>query len=213
MKRRHHRDPRRHHRPTVTSGAPATSAQWRYLRSGKRAHWPIQNVSEGPLDAETDRCRLIGDGLWRQRQSPTDVLSQRRSSASAASLRMQLPPDARRTRRTGLTNGRCVTRVMRHLYTPPTGSAVPYDAQTLRCQGLLRADRPARAHIQPGARRPGRPRSGRASGVANGLPAHDVPVAGRELHATRGGGTASSRPERRVGIKNLGVGVYVINRE
>ena len=36
-------------------------------------------------------------------------------------------------------------------------------------------------------RRPGRARSGRASGVANGLPAHDVPVAVRELHATRGG--------------------------
>ena len=52
-------------------------------------------------------------------------------------------------------------------------------------QALLRADRPSHAH-QPGARRPGRSRSGRAFGVANGLPAHDVPVAGRELHATRG---------------------------
>ena len=61
MKRRHHRDPRRHHRPTVTSGAPATSAQWRYLRSGKRAHWPIQNVSEGPLFA-TDRVSVD----WRR---------------------------------------------------------------------------------------------------------------------------------------------------
>ena len=38
----------------------------------------------------------------------------------------------------------------------------------------------------PALRRPGRARSGRASGIANGLPAHDLPVAGRELHATRG---------------------------
>ena len=33
---------------------------------------------------------------------------------------------------------------------------------------LLRADRPGHVHTQPGARRPGRARSGRASGMANG---------------------------------------------
>ena len=38
---RHH-DPRRHHRPTVTTGWPATSAQWRFRRPGKPAHWRIR---------------------------------------------------------------------------------------------------------------------------------------------------------------------------
>ena len=38
----------------------------------------------------------------------------------------------------------------------------------------------------PALHRPGRARSGRASGAADGLPAHDVPVAVWEVHATRG---------------------------
>ena len=47
LSRHHH--PRGHHRPTVTTCWPATSAQWRHLRSGKRAHWAIQREREGPL--------------------------------------------------------------------------------------------------------------------------------------------------------------------
>ena len=52
LSRHHH--PRGHQRPTVTNGWPATAAQWRYLRSGKRGHWAIQREREGPLFA-TDR--------------------------------------------------------------------------------------------------------------------------------------------------------------
>ena len=43
---------------------------------------------------------------------------------------------------TGPTNGRRVSRVTSYLYTPPTRSAVPDDARTLRCQAPPRADRP-----------------------------------------------------------------------
>ena len=59
------------------------------------------------------------------------------------------------------------------------GAAVPW-----RCFELTGQVTPIHSAA---LRRPGRARSGRASGVATGLPAHDVPVAGRELHATRGG--------------------------
>ncbi len=75
---------------------------------------------------------------------------------------------------TGPRNGRRVSRVMSYLCTSPTRSAAPDDAQTLRCQAPLRADRPRHAHTQPGAGSPGRPRSGRASGIAKPLPAPDV---------------------------------------
>ena len=98
---------------------------------------------------------------------------------------------------TGPTNGRRVSRVMSYPCTSPTRSAVPDDAQTLRCLALLRADRPGHAHTQSGARRPGRARSGRASGVADGFPAHDVlsrpgsympPVGPRGRHGWRSPG-------------------------
>ena len=55
-----------------------------------------------------------------------------------------------------------------------------------------KADRPGHAHTQPGARRPGRARAWRPSGVAEGLPADDVPVAVWELHAPRGGREAAT---------------------
>ena len=50
---------------------------------------------------------------------------------------------------TGPTNGWRVSRVMSYPCTSPTRSAVPDDAQTLRCLALLPADRPGHAHAQP----------------------------------------------------------------
>ena len=88
---------------------------------------------------------------------------------------------------TGPTNGRRVSRVTSYLYTPPTRSAVPDDARTLRCQAPPRADRPGsrpyparRSSTWSGAFRP------RLRSSNNRSQPPDVPVAGRELHATRG---------------------------
>ena len=50
---------------------------------------------------------------------------------------------------TGPTNGRRVSRVMSYPCTSPTRSAVPDDAQTLRCLALLRAARPGHAIHSP----------------------------------------------------------------
>ena len=109
---------------------------------------------------------------------------------------------------TGPTNGRRVSRVKSNLCTSPTRSAVPDDAPTVRCLAPLRVDRPGHAYPPPGARRLGRaclrnrtrmllPRcegilnsryssdSRSGSRLATGLPAHDVPVAGRELIMAR----------------------------
>ena len=100
-----------------------SGASQHLLRRGVKqwpSTWAIQREREGPFDkrsADEPRPALRSDApsflglLSRQSTTPTDVLSQRRSAARATSLRMQLPPDARRTRRTGPTNGRRVSRV------------------------------------------------------------------------------------------------------
>ena len=86
----------------------------------------------------------------RARRRPTFFVSVARPRppllSDRISLRMRGGP-----RRTRPTNGRRVSCVNRHLYTPPTRSAVQDDAPTLRCQAPPRADRPGQAHAQPGA--------------------------------------------------------------
>ena len=159
-------------------------------------------------------------------QLPPDAPQAAQSAQSTAAVHRAAAPAPSMARErlcwapwTGPTNGRRVSGVTSHLYTSPTRSAVPDDAQTLRCQALLRADRPGHAHPQPGApstwsaafraRLRNRTRmllpkcegtvnsrcssdSRSGSRIADGLPAHDVPVAGRELHASCGGREAAT---------------------
>ena len=185
-----------------------------------RQKGPLADSERVPRPLRQAECRPTSACSPQSRQSttPTDVLSQSRSAATATSLRMQLSPDARRTALDGAHERTTLSRVMRYLvpgfalttsiesapmrdvreisvkiggvagrpgqhlarfsepalldpltrYTSPTRPAVPVDAPTPQCRGLFRADRPGHADTQPGAGRPGRARSGRASGAADG---------------------------------------------
>ena len=64
------------------------------------------------------------------------------------------------------------------------------DDEYCKMMALLRADRPGHAHPQCGARRPGRARSGRASGVATSAPSPRRPCRGpgATCHPWRQGG-------------------------
>ena len=151
-----------------------------------------RTVRQGPFDkrsADQPRAALLSDALSflgllsRQRTTPTDVL------ASVARPRAPFVSDGPHCPVTGPTNGRPVSRepmrdareisveigavagrpaeylgaLLRASSTGPPAS-VHFADSVCRAQALLRADRPAHAHTQPGARRPGRSRSGRASG-------------------------------------------------
>ena len=152
--------------------------------------------------------------LWRKRRFTLITSEPQLSEFRRGSGRAQSPaPSMARERLcwapwTGPTNGRRVSRVMSYLCTPPTRSAVPrcpgaasscsarsrpYTARRwLTWSGTFRARLRNRTRMllpncegTVNSRCSSDSRSG--SRIADGLPAHDVPVAGRELHASRGG--------------------------
>ena len=61
---------------------------------------------------------------------------------------------------------------------PGASNSMHFPDSILGALAPLRADRPGHAHPQPGARGPGRPRSGRASGVATTAPSPRRPCRG-----------------------------------
>ena len=86
-------------------------------------------------------------------QLPPDAPQAAQSAQSTAAVHRPAAPAPSMARErlcwapwTGPTNGRRVSGVTSYLYTPPTRSAAPDDAPTLRCLAPLRADRPGHVH-------------------------------------------------------------------